>query len=649
MSQRLAHLFSPIELGPVRLKNRIVSTGHHSYLADEFPGEALIAYHEARARGGAGLIVTEVIAVHPTARFSSALLMALDERCVAPFAELARRVRRHGCRVFAQLFHPGREILSSGSGMLPVALAPSAVPNERFHIMPRPLGEAQIGEIVAGYGRAAGHLAEAGYDGVEIVASHGYLPAQFLNPQTNLRDDHWGGDFQRRLNFLRASIAAIRAAAPGLALGLRISADELDDIGLDGETVARICAALSDGLDYFSVVAGSSASLGASTHITPSMGEAAGYIAPYAAVVRRACGKPVIATGRINQPQLAERIIAAGEADLCGMTRALIADPQMAEKAAEGRFDEIRACIACNQSCIGRAHRGFGISCIQNPVSGRELEFADAPAAARAKDVIVVGGGPAGMKAALSAAERGHRVRLYEAGGQLGGQVLLAQRLPAREEFGGLIGNLQGELARAGVEIIRGRRLDAPALRELSPDAAIIATGARPYRPQFEGSELAQVVDAWALLDGGAQIGRRVLVADWRADWIGLGLAERLAREGHAVQLCSNAALAGESLPLYVRNHYVARLLRLGVSIHCHARLFGWDGETVYCQHTLSREPMLFEGIDTLLLALGHVSENDMLDELAGAPFEVVAVGDCLAPRSAEEAIYEGFIAGRSL
>ena len=643
------HLFSEMDIGPITVPNRIVSTGHHTYLAHEYPSEELIVYHEARARGGAGLIVTEITAVHDTAMFSHNLLMALNDECVAPYRALADRVHVHGTKLFAQLFHQGRELLSSTSGLIPGAYAPSAVPNERFHIMPQPMPVDLIRDVIAGYGRSAGYLAEADYDGVEIVASHGYLPAQFLNPQTNLRDDAYGGDSSRRLAFLRETIAAIRTAAPDLALGLRISADDMDEKGLDGEAVLEVCEALADDLDYFSVVTGTSASLGASVHIVPPMGLESGYTAPYAAAIRAHTKKPVIATGRINQPQVAETIISSAQADFCGMTRALIADAEMPNKALQGQLDAIRACIACNQSCIGRAHKGLSISCIQNPESGRETTHADFSPATAAKKVIVVGGGPGGMKAAVTAAERGHDVTLYEASSQLGGQAVLAQKLPGREEFGGIATNLAAELSRIGVEVRLGTVATADRVLKMAPDCVVLATGAQPYMPEFEGRDEAHVISAWDVLNGEANIGPSVVIADWRADWIGLGLAEQLAQAGSSVTLCTNAAMAGETLQLYTRNHYVGRLHKLGVIIRTHARLFGVDGDTAYFQDTLTQEPILFEGVDSLVLSLGHTAVNDMSDKLYDAPFEVISIGDCVSPRTAEEAVYEGFMAGRRI
>ncbi len=648
MSQ-FPHLLSEITLGRCTLKNRIVSTGHHTYLADVEPSDALIAYHEARAKGGAGLIVSEIIAVHETAGFSKDLLCASERATLPAFRRLAETCQRHGAKVFGQLFHPGREILSASRGMLPVAYAPSAVPNERFHIMPREMSTTLIEEIVSGFAQNAANLAEAGYDGVEIVASHGYLPAQFLNPRVNLRTDAYGGDEERRLRFLRDVAQAVRKAADGLTVGLRISGSELDDTGLSQEDVQGACERLADLFDYFSVVAGTSATLGGSVHIVPPMGLEHAYVAPFAAAVRKATSKPVIATGRINQPQIAEQVIAGGEADLCGMTRALICDPEMPQKAEAGDVDDIRACIGCNQACIGRAHKGLGVSCIQFPESGRELEFSSHAPTRSAKRVLVVGGGPSGMKAAAVAAARGHQVTLLERERQLGGQARLAQVLPGREEFGGIITNLAREMDRAGVDVRTGVEDACREARAEAPDAIILATGAKPHVPELDGLEKAHCVTAWQVLRNEVNPGARVVIADWRADWIGLGLAERLVRAGSWVTLCVNAALAGETVQLYARNHYVGRLHKLGVEIRTHMRLYGADEDTVYFQDTLTGEPVLVEETDTLVLSMGHVSDEEHHSAFSTLADQVVAVGDCIAARSAEEAVYEGMMAGRTV
>ena len=648
MSQSLPNLFSPIDLGPVRVKNRIVSTGHHTYLADKQPGDALIAYHEARARGGAGLIVSEIVAVHETAGFSRQLLSFEDTSAGEGYGRLVEACHRYDCKLFAQLFHPGREILSSWSGFGPVAWAPSAVANERFHIMPKPMSIDLIEDVIAGFGKTAAQLAAAGIDGVEIVGSHGYLPAQFLSPAVNRREDRYGGDFEGRMRFVSEVIDAIRSNAPGIAVGLRLSANDYEPDGLDETAISEVCVELQDRLDYFSLVAGSSATLGASVHITPAMGFDSAYVAPLSQTVRERVEKPVVVTGRINQPQVAEQVIAAGQADLCGMTRAMICDPEMPNKANAGEFDDIRACIGCNQACIGRAHKGLTISCIQYPESGRELEFPPLKPVDEPKRVLVVGGGPGGMKAAVTAAGRGHRVTLYERESQLGGQALLAQRLPGRDEFGGIVTNLQRELERAGAEVVTGESVDLDLIRREGADAVILATGAVVKAIDNENLDPDTLSTYEDVLLGRASPGNRVAIADWKADWIGLGLAEKLAREGCQVKLMVNAALAGESLQIYTRNHYVGRLYQLGVEIVPHARLYGSDGTTVYFQNTLTDDAIIIE-TDSLVLSLGQQPVNELEQQLNEAGIASQVIGDCLIPRTAEEAVYEGMIAGRSI
>ncbi|MNZ62898.1 putative N-methylproline demethylase [compost metagenome] len=403
--------------------------------------------------------------------------------------------------------------------------------------------------------------------------------------------------------------------------------------------------ALQGQLDYVHLVAGTSASLGGAIHIVPPMAIEAAYLAPTAGSFKARLDIPLFVTGRINQPQEADIIIARGQADVCGMTRALICDPLMPNKAAAGRSDDVRACIACNQACIGHFHRGYPISCIQHPETGRELTYGQAKPAVRRKRVMVVGGGPAGMKAAAVAAQRGHEVTLFEAGSQLGGQVLLAQLLPRRSEFGGAATNLQREMELAGVQVQRNVRVDRALVERERPDLVILATGARPYWPPFErGGEL-QVVDAWQVLREEVQPGRSVLVTDWRGDWIAPGIAERLARNGHQVRLAVNGPHCGESLPLYVRDQLAGELHKLGIPVTPYARLYGCDDSTVYMMHAACGEPMLFEEVDTLVLCQGHQPVDDLGADLQGL-VEFKRIGDCLAPRTVEEAIYEGLKVG---
>ncbi|MHB9801330.1 oxidoreductase [Pseudomonas sp. MT3] len=646
MSQ-FPHLFSPLRIRGKALKNRIMSTGHDTSMpTDNLVNDQLVAYHTARARGGVGLIVLQVAGVHDSARYTSHVLMATDDACIPGYRRIAEACHAEGTVVLSQVFHPGREIMESSDGLLAVAYAPSASPNERFRVMPRELSQAMIDEIIEGYAAAARRLHAAGIDGVEVVASHGYLPAQFLNPRVNRRSDAYNGDLDARLRFTREVIAAVRAATDeDFIIGLRISADERDPEGLTEDESLQAVKSLQNELDYVHIVAGTSASLGGAIHIVPPMAIEAAYLANEAGTFKRNLEIPLFVTGRINQPQEAELILARGQADVCGMTRALICDPQMPGKTESGHVEDVRACIACNQACIGHFHRGYPISCIQHPETGRELIYAERKMAAQRKRVLVVGGGPAGMKAAAVAAQRGHEVTLCEASGQLGGQVNLAQLLPRRAEFGGASTNLQREMQLAGVEVRRNTRVDRALVERERPDVVIVATGAKPYRPPYEEAGNLQVVDAWQVLRGEVKIGRSVLVTDWRADWIAPGIAERLVRDGHQVQLAVNGTHAGESLPLYVRDHMAGELHRLGIGITTYARLYGVDDSTVYLQHTASGEPMLVENIDTLVLCQGHQPVDELADEIADLA-EVRRIGDCLAPRTAEEAIYEGLKAG---
>jgi len=642
MSHAFPTLFSTLEIRGKILKNRIFSTGHMTVMIkDGHPTEQMVAYHAARARGGAGLIILEAARAHPSGDSGRPAIHAYDPACIAGYTRIVDTCHAHDCKVFAQLNHPGREMGMMADGTHPAPLAPSAVPNERFHVMPREMPLALIQEIIDGYRLSATHLRQAGLDGVEVVASHGYLLSQFLNPRLNQRTDTYADGAR----FVRDVIAAVReGAGEDMIVGLRISGDEPDHEGLDqGEVLGLLPQLIAPGhLDYLNVAKGTSAGLDGSTHIVPPMFYEAGYTAPLAAAIRSKVDIPVFVAGRINQPQIAEQVLSSGQADLCAMTRALIADPMMPAKAEAGRVDDIRACIACNQACIGHMLNGTPISCIQHPETGRELDYGSLSPADSPKTILVIGGGPAGMKAAAIAADRGHHVTLYEAAAVLGGQANLAQALPRRAEFGGIITNLASEMERAGVTV----HLNSPVTPELisakAPDMVLLATGARPYAPEIEGADEAHVVSAWAVLQGEANIGARAVIADWRCDWIGMGLAERLALDSCHVRLCVNGMMAGETLPKYVRDSWLGALHKLGVEIIPHVRLFGADSDSAYFQHTLSGEAVILEETDTLITALGHTPDTTLSDALADWGGVSHVIGDALCARTAEEAVLDG-------
>lgn len=644
---RFPHLFSPFRIKSADIRNRIFSTGHDTYLPEAgLPSDALIAYQRARARGGAGLIVIQVVGVHETARYTDALLMGTSDDCIKPFARLVDAIHAEGTKVFVQLFHPGRELLGRPDGVVQPAFAPSHSPSERFKVIPREMPLALIGEILEGFGETARRMAEAGADGVEIVASHGYLPAQFMNPRVNRRADRYGGPLGNRLRFTREAIAAIRARVPDdFIVGLRMSGDEHDEDGMVEEDSAAIARVLAPELDYLNVIAGTSATASGAAHIVPSMANAHGYVAPFAQKVKQATGRPVLVAGRINQPQIAEAVLASGAADMCGMTRAMIADPEMPNKALAGKTDDIRACIGCNQACIGHFQLGLPISCIQHPETGRELQYGRKPPAAARKKVIVVGGGPAGLKAAAVAAERGHDVHLHERDAQTGGQARLAQLLPTRAEFGGIVTNLTAEAERHGAVIHRRSEVTRALLEGAGPDAVILAAGSKPHMPPLAG-EAGQVVHAAEILAGRAGTGSRVVVYDWMGDWVGSGIAEKLAGEGVHVRLAVNHHCAAANIQAYIRFETVARLHRLGVEVVPWLRLYGADGRTAYFIHTPSREPVTMEDVDTLVLNTPNLQEDSLAAVLEEMDIPHRLVGDALSPRTAEEAVYEGMLAG---
>jgi len=647
MAGLFPNLGLPLELGGLTVRNRILSTGHMTgMISAGVPTPAFAHYHGARARGGCGLIITESAAVHPTSNAYN--IQLTDPASVEALALAAAEVKRHGCHIFGQLGHGGRETHSGTDGSIPAAYGPSSTAAERFHVMPRAMSRDMIAEIVEAFGQAALTYEAAGYDGMEIMASHGLLLAQFFNPDVNVRDDDYGGTRENRLRFAREVIARIRdKVGRRMVLGIRISGDELNANGLETPEVLEICRALdADGaLDFFDICGGSMTGLGGSVHVVPPMNFDPGYLSPISARIRAEVSAAVFVAGRINDVRAAEAILARGDADMCGMTRAQICDPDMAGKAMRGEVDDIRACIGCNQACIGHMQAGFPISCIQHPETGRETGLGVRPAVQDRLTVLIAGGGPAGMKAAAVAAERGHRVALCEAGAELGGQVKWARQLPGRDEFGGIVTSLSAEMRRAGVEVSLNTWVDRTLVEDLSPDVVVIATGAQPYTPDHLLFEGAHVVHAAQVLEG-ANVGKRVVIADWRCDWVGLGLAERLARDGCSVRLAVNGTMPGQSIQQYTRDRWIGELHKLGVAVTPLARLVGADNDTAYFEHTTSGEAILFEDVDTLVTATGSRTDLTLEQDLEGWRGELYMAGDAVSPRTCEEAVLEGLKIG---
>jgi 2,4-dienoyl-CoA reductase-like NADH-dependent reductase (Old Yellow Enzyme family)/thioredoxin reductase len=585
----LDHLFSPLRLGPVELQNRIVSTAHQTTLVrDHLPTDDFVAYHEVRARGGAGLIVLEATAVDQSGVLTGHTLAGFRQEIVPGLARVAGAVQPHGTRLFLQLLHGGRERIASPPR--PPALAPSAVPSLRFHVEPRELSPDEIAGIVEGYGQAAANAAASGLDGIEVSGAHNYLVAQFFTPDLNRREDEWADPSR----FLLAVLAAVRAAAPGLTIGVRLSADSEAAKAVVGEVAGHV--------DYIGLALGDSSTYVGSTGIVPPPPIPENAIATLTAPFQ--VGLPLLATSRIVDPLEADRLIGEGRCDAVGMTRALITDPDMPRKAREGKFDAVVRCIGCN-ACIAHYHAGTPIACAQNPRTGRERKLPPPEPSADPRRIVVVGAGPAGLAAAAEAVAAGHDVVLLEKSRRIGGQVALAGAAPMHEEVArSLRANYERLLDR--VDIRLETEGDEEAISALAPAAVVVATGARPYEPAALLPGL-ETVQAWNILAGPRPRGRRIVVADWGGDATGLAAADLLNRDGNEVTVAIGSVALGETLHQYQRNVYAARLYRAGVRLEHHLELAGAKDSHARFRNLFAPELETRIAADLLVLALGRV------------------------------------------
>jgi mycofactocin system FadH/OYE family oxidoreductase 2 len=647
-----AHLLSPLRVGRLDLPNRVLITAHATNYVDGhgLPDDRAVHYYAERARGGAGLMITGASSVHPSSPSVRGVVNTYDPRVVDAWRAIADAVHAAGGRILVMLTHMGRV------GRMPDTrplVAPSPLIDGNFHqAVPHELGRREIAELVAAFATAARRVRESGMDGVELQGAHGYLIAQFLSPHSNRRADAYGGDLAGRMRFMLEVVDAVRAAVGrDYTLGIRLSADELVPGGLTLDETRAIVRRLeaTGHLDFMDVSAGTDADLMSLAQHIPSMYFPPANLVHFAAAIKRVTALPVGCAGAIRDPAVAETIVAGGQADLVGMTRAHIADPHLVAKLREGRLDDVRRCIGCMQACLEALANGQPIGCVYNPVTGREREWATLPPASRARRVVVVGGGPGGLEAARVAALRGHRVVLLEAAGRLGGQLHLAARLPQRENFLEIVRFLDGQVTKLGVEVRLGQSADVAAIRAEGADAVVIATGSQPTLPDDLPGQPGAVVHAADVANGTATVGPRVLIVDQDGHLRGCGVADLLAGQGRRVRIASEQLYVGQNIDLKTLYPLYRRLRAQGVELWPSTRFTGWDAGRPVVADVFTGAGRTLDDVDTVVWAAPGRARADLVEPLRAAGLEVHAVGDCVAPRRVEHAVHEAHAVARGL
>jgi 2,4-dienoyl-CoA reductase-like NADH-dependent reductase (Old Yellow Enzyme family) len=662
MSEQFPHLLSPLTMRSVTLPNRIVFTGHGTGYTDRdgLPDDRAVAYYAARARGGAGLQLTGVTSVMeegsrardigapngpqvyavtrrgPVPPFAvgrpertSGGNRNIDDRIVSRYRAIAEAVHRHGGKFLAQI--------TQSVGMYDWSVDQ--------------LSREQIEMIHAALAAGARRAIEAGLDGVELHSGTANLPHHFLSARYNHRTDAYGGDLQGRLRFVKDALRAMRRAIGADAvLGVRMAGAELVEDGYtlqDAVQIARGLAETGD-IDYLNIIAGVIDDwISVAKHIAGSY-DPHGHLVPYAAAIKRAVAIPVLAVGRIVDPTLAEVILARGEADLVGMTRAQIADPDLGRKVRAGRLEDIRPCVGCVQMCIGESERAHPITCVYNSVAGRENVIGDLTPAASPKRVVVVGGGPAGLETARVAATRGHHVVLFERGGRLGGHVLTAAMIPNREEFAGIARWLEGQVGALAVDVRLNTAATIEAIREENPDVIVVATGSRPQPPAWSNGDIPTFAAQDALAQG-LSPRQRVTLVDTDGHFPGVGVADALAAAGHTVRIISLKASIGEELEHANLAGVYRNLLNRNVELVPGTKMvrIAAPNQIVVADvySGLERE---FDDVDALVYT-DRAPEDALLRELLNVGVDVRVAGDCLTPRRVDSAVREGFDIGYAL
>jgi dimethylglycine catabolism A len=654
MSPQFPLLFSPFRLGQAEARNRIVSTSHGTNMAvGGVPSDALIAYHAAKAAGGCGVVMMFGSAAASSLMPIAANHVNLWRDDVEPgLRAAAQAVKAHGALALSQVTTLGRRshhhLDLTGSG-------PSATSAQLAQHLPHVLSLREIGRVVEDYARAALKLKRCGFDGADLAFYDDQLPDQFWSPAINQRTDAYGGSLANRMRFSLEVLEAVRGAVGrDFIVGARVSADDLIPGGITPDELTEIIVRLDQTglLDYFTVTGGTISTYRSRGYNIPSALYGIGTFVPLAARLRALVRTPVIVTGRIITPQQAEEVLASGAADMVGMTRALIADPELPRKAQAGELDAIRVCMGTSEGCIDRLYMGMPIGCVQNPVIGREQSWGVIEPSAAPQRVVVVGGGPAGMETARVAAARGHRVTLFERGSELGGAIRVAARAPGWEAYTTSVDWLERQVRALGVEVRLGQEAGVAEILACGPDHVVVATGAAPRRPLVAGAERAHVATAADVLAGRSPVGRRCVIIDEVGYTPGVKLADVLSGAGHEVEIVTRQYSLGEDIGTTVRAKLYERLLRQGVRITTLAEAAEVIEGGVRLRHMLTTEEWDVAA-ETVIFSAGGSARDQIYHALveateggANAP-ALHLIGDAYAPRSLRLAMVDGARVGR--
>ena len=650
-AEEFPHLLSPLRVGPKTTRNRVLVTGHVDRLAeDHLPTPAQAAYQAARARGGAGLQITGAQAIHSSGKLASPYAVENVSDAVIPgYKLLADAVHREGGMLLAQLAHAGSTV--GGGDVDRPTWAPSSVAGDEAREVPHVMTRADIAEMIEAYARAAARVRLGELDGAEILAAFGYLPIAFLSPASNRRTDAYGGSLQNRLRFILEVIEAVRGnAGPDVIVGVRIPGDERTESGLrlaDMQVIARHLAGTGR-IDYLNVIAGTNMDRVQRWEHWPPTPAPHGLFVELAAAIKSVVSLPVFVTGRITDPRDAEKVIRDGKADMVGMTRAHIADPDLVTKVKAGRLADIRPCVGANV-CINTTAKG--LRCFYNPEIGREALWGPLQPADKPKRVAVIGGGPTGMEAARVAALRGHRVTLYERDAELGGQLRVWARAPRNKEFGKAVAWFEGQLERLQVRVERNRSLSPEDLASLDAEVIVLATGAGPKTaplwPGQEGSGIA-VVDAYSAVEA-PPAARHAVVRDEGAGLAAFAAAEALLAQGAKVTIVSSEAAVAEHVPVVVRTPLYKALLGQGVVFLPNEQVLRLEPGRVVTRNLYTGEESIIGAVDLLVDWSGAEAEDALADAAAATGRVVQLAGDMVSPRTLHMAVAEGALAARRI